>query len=210
MTIARVVLAAGLVLLVAQSVADLVVSLGFHSYHSLVDLDRNNGVPDIVSTVAILSAALGAGMLSIRAARGRSRLAILAGVLTLIALADAVQAGVDRSTLSGDLVLATIAVAALLLLATSFEMPRSAKVSTLVGLGFLAVAVAGGLTYDTSLAQIGLADLSRGDVTYELGIVAKQGLELAGWTLIAVGLWVAAAAAERRRTERTGARFQTP
>jgi hypothetical protein len=149
-------------------------------------------------------------MLSIRAARGRSRLAILAGVLTLIALADAVQAGVDRSTLSGDLVLATIAVAALLLLATSFEMPRSAKVSTLVGLGFLAVAVAGGLTYDTSLAQIGLADLGRGDVTYELGIVAKQGLELAGWTLIAVGLWVAAAAAERRRTERTGARFQTP
>ena len=210
MTIARVVLAAGLVLLVAQSVADLVVSLGFHSYHSLVDLDRNNGIPDIVSTVAILCAALGAGMLSLRAARGRSRLAILAGVLTLIALADAVQAGVDRSTLSGDLVLVTIAVAALLLLATSFEMPRSAKVSTLVGLGFLAVAVAGGLTYDTSLAQIGLADLSRGDVTYELGIVAKQGLELAGWTLIAVGLWVAAAAAERRRTERTGARFQTP
>jgi hypothetical protein len=210
MTIARVVLAAGLVLLVAQSVADLVVSLGFHSYHSLVDLDRNNGIPDIVSTVAILCAALGAGMLSLRAARGRSRLAILAGVLTLIALADAVQAGVDRSTLSGDLVLATIAVAALLLLATSFEMPRSAKVSTLVGLGFLAVAVAGGLTYDTSLAQIGLADLGRGDVTYELGIVAKQGLELAGWTLIAVGLWVAAAAAERRRTERTGARFQTP
>jgi hypothetical protein len=149
-------------------------------------------------------------MLSIRAARGRSRLAILAGVLTLIALADAVQAGVDRSTLSGDLVLVTIAVAALLLLATSFEMPRSAKVSTLVGLGFLAVAVAGGFTYDTSLAQIGLADLSRGDVTYELGIVAKQGLELAGWTLIAVGLWVTAAAAEQRRTARTGTRFQAP
>ena len=210
MTIARVVLAAGIVLLVAQSVADLVASLGFQSYHSFADLDRNNGIPDVGSTIAILSAALGAAMLSIRTARGRLRAAILAGFLTLIAVADAVQAGVDRSTPSGALVLATIAVAALLLLATSFEMPRSAKVSTLVGLGFLAVAASGGFTYDTFLTQVGLGDLGRGDVTYELGIVAKQGLELAGWTLIAVGLWMSAGAAEQQRTELTRASLQAP
>jgi hypothetical protein len=34
---------------VAQSIRDLVASLGFHSYHTLVDIDRNNGLPDLLS-----------------------------------------------------------------------------------------------------------------------------------------------------------------
>jgi hypothetical protein len=208
--IARALLATGVVLLVAQSLADLVASLGFHSYHSVVDLDRNNGVPDVVSTVAIISAALGAIAMSIRAQHGRLRLALLALVLTLIALADAFQAEVDRSTRSGQAVLATIALAALLLLSASLEMPRWARVSTLVGLGSLAVAASGAVAYDAILNPTGLGDLGRGDVIYELGIVGKQGLELAGWILVAVGLWAAASdAAAQPRTERSPARLQS-
>ena len=45
---------------------------------------------------------------------------------------------------------------------------------------------------------------ARGDQIIELQIVLKQGLELAGWGLIALGLWDAAVA---RRTEKpTGTR----
>ena len=64
--IVRVGLAAAVVLLATQSTADLVASLEFHSYDSLVDLDRSNGIPDIISVAIILSAALGAAVLSTR------------------------------------------------------------------------------------------------------------------------------------------------
>ena len=211
MRVARILLATGVVVLVAQSLADLVASLGFHSYHSVVDLDRNNGIPDVASTLAIVCAAVGAAVLAVREERGRLRLALLTVVLGLIALADGIQAPVDGSTLSGRTVFVAILLAALLLVSASLSTHPWARTSTLVGLGCLAVAVLGGLTYGSILTDIGLDDLGRGDVTYELGIVAKQGLELAGWTLIAVGLWAAAGDATGTPSEARGvARLGAP
>ena len=45
----------GCALLVTQSALHLIATLGFHSTDSLVDLDRSNGIPDIVSVAIILS-----------------------------------------------------------------------------------------------------------------------------------------------------------
>ena len=61
---------AGLALVAAQSVAHLVVTLGanldFGQSDSAFDLDRSNGIPDIVSTLVIVAAAAGATVQEIR------------------------------------------------------------------------------------------------------------------------------------------------
>jgi len=208
--IVRVGLAAGLALLAAQSTADLVAALGFHSYDSLVDLDRNNSIPDIVSTGAILCAAAGAAVLSFRATRVRRRAAALTVVLVLVALDDALHVGVDQSQASGKITMATVGIAATLLIGTTLEIPRAASISALAGLGLLTVSLWGGDINDKLLTKIGFANLGRGDVAYELSIVGKQGLELAGWILIALGLWAAAAVAGRASRERRPAPSLAP
>ncbi len=120
---------------VAQSVVHLVVVLLFHRMETFVDLDRSNGLPDIVSTVALALAALGAGAVA-RHERGSQRLAatVLAAVLAVLVLASSFfVTGLDR-------------------LDHRFER-------------------------------------ARGERTAEYQIVAKEGLELLGWSLVALALW---------------------
>ena len=97
-------------LVVAQSAVHLVVVLHFHRLGSFVDLDRSNGLPDIVSTVALGLAALGASAVA-RAGRGAQRASawLLGALLTGLMLADLFHDGAHPSSAKGWNVIAAVA-----------------------------------------------------------------------------------------------------
>lgn len=205
----RIGLAASLAALVTQSAAALVASLEFQSFNSPIDLDRNNGIPDVLSTALIVAAALGASALAATKLRGRWLPAALAVVLFIVALDDVLQAEVERG-LRGMLVVATLATATLLIVALARHAPRRAALGLLIGLCLLVAAVKGAYAYDQFLNELGRGDQERGDLDYELGIVLKQGLELLGWSLVAIGVWAMAFAGRiesRSRSAGSGLRY---
>ena len=188
-------LAAALFLLALQSATGLVAALGLNSYDSLFDLDRNNGIPDLLSTAAIIAGAVGAAKLAASSVRERWQAVALAVLLSLVALDDLLQreAGVrDLSELSVLLPLVTLT---LLVLAIARKAPRRAGLTLVIGLFLLLVAVKNAYEYDQFLNILGRGDQERGDLDYELGIVLKQGLELLGWSFVAIGIWGTAIAA---------------
>jgi hypothetical protein len=173
-------------LVAAQSIVHLLVVLHLHRVDTVVDLDRSNGLPDVVSTVALTLAAVGGGVVA-HHERGARRMAaaLLTSFLAVLTLADAVHDGAHPSSATGRSVIALVAGAAgLTAFATRFAAPRI-KVT-------LAVAV---LALGASFLVTGVDTV---DVRFRLGressfteyqIVAKEGLELLGWSLVALALW---------------------
>jgi len=176
-------------LFAVQSLAGLVASLGFHAYGSLVDLDRNNGLPDLLSTCVILAAALAAATLAAQASASRWPAIPLAFVLSAVAVDDLIQAEPKSSSVSGVSVLVTLTIAAVLIVIVAQQAPLAARIAIFTGLCLLVTAVPAAFAWDQLLNAVGRPWLGRGDVEYELGIVVKQGLELMGWSLVAVGVW---------------------
>jgi hypothetical protein len=173
-------------LVAAQSVVHLFVVLHLHRQGTFVDLDRSNGLPDIVSTIALALAALGAAAVARRESGALQVVAwSLAGVLTVLTLADLFHDGAHPSSTKGWYVIAFVAVAAGLL--GLVALSASAR-----GRATLAVAV---LVLASSFFVTGLDRLNhrfqraRGEKTAEFEIVSKEGLELLGWSLVAVALW---------------------
>jgi hypothetical protein len=195
----RIGLAVVLVLFAAQSAIGLVAALGLNSYDSVFDLDRNNGIPDLLSTAAILGAALGAAELAAARARDRWLAAALAFLLSIAALADVFQQEAGRANAWGESVIATLVTLTVLILALARNAPRRAGLTLLIGLCLLAVAVKNAYEYDQFLNVLGRGDERRGELDYELGIVLKQGLEFVGWSLVAIGIGATAVAARAGR-----------
>jgi hypothetical protein len=198
----RLGLAAALVLFALQSAIGLIAALGFDSYDSVMDLDRNNGVPDLLSTAAILAAAVGAAVLGRARKRGRWRAAALSLLFSVVALADLAQHEAGLGDLGGVSVLIALVASALLILAVARDAPRGVGLTLVIGLCLLALAVRMAYEYDQFLNILGRGDQERGDLDYELGIVLKQGLEFLGWSFVAVGMWATAVAARVRGAER--------
>lgn len=176
--------AVGLVIL--QSVVHVVVVIGLDRVGTVFDLDTSNGVPDVVSTFALGSAAAGAIVLGrdLHGAR-RGMTAALAGVLVVLTIADLVHDGPHPSSDLGWLVISAVASAGLLLALLARGFDRRGRVT-------LAVAIA---ALVGSFLVNGLDRLSerfdeeRGDPIAEYQIVGKEGLELLGWSLVALVLW---------------------
>jgi hypothetical protein len=170
-----------------QSAVHLAVVLDAGHVGTVVDLDRSNGLPDIVSTAALAAAAAGAFLIA-RDKRGERLIVptMLAAVLTLLTLADIVHDGPHPASGTGWLVIVTVAATGLLLAliaTTSGVRPR------------VTLAVAGCLLVGSFLVN-GLDqwdpqrfERERGDPVTEYQIVAKEGLELLGWSLVAIALW---------------------
>jgi hypothetical protein len=173
-------------LVVAQSVVHLVVVLGLDRIGTFVDLDRSNGLPDIVSTLALALAAVGAGLVA-GCARGGQRAtgAALTAVLAGLTLADLLHDGAHPSSRTGPYVIGLVLTAGLLLLVVARASGTRARIT------FAAAA----LVLVASLSAEGLDrvdhwfERERGDPVAEYQIVAKEGLELLGWSLVALGLW---------------------
>jgi hypothetical protein len=203
----RIGLAVTLFVLLAQSTIGLVAALALNSYDSVFDLDRNNGIPDLLSTAVILGAALGAAELAASRSRDRWLAAALALLLSIVALDDLLQQEAGRGDAWGKSVVVTLLTFTLLLLAVARNAPRRAGLMLVIGLCLLAVAVKNAYEYDQFLNMLGRGDQERGDFDYELGIVLKQGLEFVGWSLVAIGLWATALAAHTsQRQTRSGLR----
>ena len=195
-------MALGLAVVAAQSVAHLVVTLGAHidfgRSASVFDLERSNGVPDIVSTAVIVAAAVGATVLAVHARHARLQATFLAAALLVVATDDALHdgyggAGSDRLVVLGAL-LAAVTLTTWIALRTG----GVARTCLLVGLVLLVLDVKAPFAYDQLMNIVGQPWIVRGDVLYELGVVLDEGMELMGWVLVAVGLWDAALAGTHR------------
>lgn len=191
--------AAGIVgVAVLQSMVHLVVVLGERDFHSRFDLDRSNGVPDLVSNLALAAATAGAAVLA-REGRGRDRLAPASLVLALGALtiADFLHDGPHLSSHTGKLVIGLVAVTGILLTAVAADSAGRTRITLVVaGLALVGSFLVSGLDhFDIWFER------ERGDTVAESQIVGKEGLELIGWSLVALALWDEAI---RRRASRAG------
>lgn len=177
-----------LVALVLQSAAHVWETLSQGRIDTALDLDRSNGLPDLLSTAVIAAAAIGAAIAGFRIPGSlRILVAALACVLTLVALDDLLHASPDRTSASGVVVGVTAALGLVLLagLAATDDVGRRARATVALGLVALATSLAVGF-----LPEIDeWFERARGDPIIEWETVVKQGLELAGWWLVAVALW---------------------
>lgn len=174
------------ILVVLQSIAHPVATGPLGELDSIVDLDRSNGIPDVVSTIVIAVATVGAIAVALRR-KGWERVSalLLMACLGVVAVDDVV--GVDRDfvaaatlTVTGFAILTVAAFA----MADRASGPRAAVTITAGLLALMATLVIGQLP---ELAP--WFERARGDEIVELQIIAKQGFELAGWGLVALGLW---------------------
>jgi hypothetical protein len=181
--------AAWICAIVALAIAQSAVHLAFvdrDSVDSIVDLDRSNGLPDLVSTIALAVAACGAGVIARRDHSATRRVAsALAVALAALALADHLHVGAHPATLGGTVVIATSACTVVLLALVGLASARRARATLLVaGVLLLCSFLVNGLDrYDQWFER------ERGDPVREVEIVAKEGLELLGWSLVALALW---------------------
>jgi hypothetical protein len=171
---------------VLQSMVHLVVVLGEHDVHSRLDLDRSNGFPDLVSSLALGCATAGAAAIAWHE-QGRGRLVpvCLALVLGALTVADLLHDGAHPSSSVGRRVIELVAVAAVLLLVLAVDATVRARASLAAAAVVLAASflVSGLDRFDVWFERM------RGDPVAEYQIVAKEGLELVGWSLVALALW---------------------
>ena len=194
---------AGFAVVAAQSVAHFVVmlgaNLGFGQSDSAFDLAGSNAVPDVISTVVIVAAAVGAVALAGRAAFDRMPAAGLALVLLVVGVDDTLHTG-DKAGSYGLVVIGTLLTAGTLAAWVAVRAIGVARACLLAGLVLLVLDVKAPFVYDQLMNAVGQPALGRGDFLYELGVVLDEGMELMGWVLVAIGLWQAALAARTTRT----------
>ena len=193
----RLCLALVALLVLAQSIAHLLATERFGTLDSIVDLDRSNGAPDLLSTAAIIAAAAGAAWLACRARAWRRLTAGLLGAcLAAIAVEDLLQASAGMSTPGGLAVTMSATAATAMLVAVVGPAEARTTLALVAGLGALAASLVVGQLPELEQRF----ERARGDGLIEVQIVAKQGLELAGWCLVAIVVWDIALAQSQGRT----------
>jgi hypothetical protein len=176
------------VVLVAQGAAHAIAVFGFGSYTSVVDLNANDSIPDILSTLAIAAAAVGAARLGRSHTGYEAESWALSVLLLLVVAADIVHTGIESvSALGASVALVLVGVA---ILVWRVVRRTSRPVPALLQGGL--ACLAGSLAVSFVFHRVdGYLDVARADVVYEGKVILKQGFELAGWWLMALGLWAA-------------------
>jgi len=174
------------VVVAVQSLLHLEFALGGHRFDTVFDLDRSNGIPDIVSTLVLGSGAAGAAVLW-RRSLGivAAAPALLVAVLSLLTFADLLHDGAHPSRERGLLVILLACTTMMLLLVVAVCGGRGTRaLVALASVALLGAFVVPGLdNYNRWFER------ERGDPVREYQIVAKENLELIGWSLVALGLW---------------------
>ena len=172
---------------VVQSIVHLAVVLGSDRIGTLVDLDRSNGLPDLASSIVLAAAAVGAAALaSVGPKRLRLLTATLGVTLAALTLADVVHDGPHPSSAVGWSVIAVVAIAGPILGLIAAGASGRVRATLVAAVGLLAASF-----FINALDQIDAQrfERERGDSTAEYQIVAKEGLELLGWSFVALALW---------------------
>ena len=192
-------LGALVVVLALQSAAHMWAVLYRARIDSWLDLDRSNGLPDLLSTLVVLAAVAGAAVLGSRQQGHRRRATLaLAGVIALVALADALHLHPGRHSAPDDLTTLVAVAGVALLGAVIGDGSNGGRARTMIALGL--VILGASLVLDALPELDEWFERARGDPIIEWQIVAKQGFEVAGWWLVAMGLWDAAGVAARAST----------
>jgi hypothetical protein len=180
---------AAIAVVALQSIGHLVVVLGTHRVGTLIDLDRSNGLPDILSTVALGAGAAGAMRLGFLE-RGTVRQAAraLAPVLAVLMLADVLHDGAHTETTHGMVVIGLVCVTGALLLVIAASSTRRVRTTLFLAGGLLV----GGFVVSGLDRVDPWFERARGDPIAEYQIVAKEDFEVLGWALVALALWDAA------------------
>jgi hypothetical protein len=192
--IVRVGVLVAVVLVLAQSLSDVLNLWLADLTVRPFDIDANNSVFDVVSTVAIGAAAVAAAALAWRDAAHRLESAALAGLFVVAAVADGLQLGgnVVRDGSTQLLYLALLAGVALAWWVARIGPPLARR-TVRVGIACLVLSI----VVDTVFHELNEPLrwwLRRGDPGHEAFTLVKQGLELGGWVLVAAGLYAVAAA----------------
>jgi hypothetical protein len=184
------------VVVAAQSGLHLVAVFGEGRLGSAFDLDRSNGVPDLVSTVVLALATVGAALLVGRGSSGVERLLpwLAAPGLALLTLADVVHDGAHPAEAIGRIVIGVSVVTLVLLGFATEGRPR-------LTLAVAACLLVGAFLTDGVDRVTQRFEPQRGDWPTESQIVVKEGLELLGWSLVALALWDEAIRRRRRAHE---------
>jgi TRAP-type mannitol/chloroaromatic compound transport system permease large subunit len=191
----RLGLLALVVVLLAQTTAHAIAFLVSDTYDSRVDLNASNSLPDLVSTAALVAAVLGAAMVARSHVARAAEAWTLATLLGLTVVADVVHAGAESLSVAGAVIVLGLGVAAVLI----WRLARTSSPQTARLLDAALVCLIGSLAVSFVFHRVdGWLAVSRGDVVYEVKVILKQGLELAGWWLLALGLWSLAFPDERR------------
>ncbi len=170
-----------------QSAVHLGVVLRNGDIGSIVDLDRSNGLPDVASTASLAASAAAAALLArLRTGRRRVLRAALALALTGLTVADTVHSGPHPASTLGWIVIATVAATGILLV----EVAVTSRRRTRMTLGAAGCVLIGSFAVN-ALDQVDALrfERERGDPIAEYQIVTKEGLELLGWSLVALALW---------------------
>lgn len=181
---AIVIAIAGLV--AVQSVVHLVLTVGLGRLDTILDLDRSNGLPDVLSTVALAAGAAGAVDLARRdAGTRRTAAGVAAGLLAALTVADLMHDGAHPFRRAGPFVIGLVLTSAALLAFIGIRASWRARVTLVVATVLLG--------WSFLIAGLGRLDArfdrDRGEVVAEYQIVAKEGFELLGWSLVALALW---------------------
>jgi Ca2+/Na+ antiporter len=170
----------------AQSGAHLATALGAGRIGTIFDLDRSNGLPDIASTLALAAGSAAAVALGGKE-RGPQRMVSLvaAVLLSALTLADLLHDGAHPWGRTGPIVITTVLTTLVLTAVIAVRASRRTRAVLLFATLCLAASfVISGLDrFDQWFER------RRGDAVAEYRIVAKESLELVGWSLIALGLW---------------------
>lgn len=118
-----------------QTLLHVELTLGQRRLDTIFDLGRSNGVPDLVSTMTLAFASVGATALALRDhGIGRAVAAALAGFLGILTLADALHDGAHPTRPHGLLVVALAIAAVGMLLMVCRDAPWSMR--SIVGASF--------------------------------------------------------------------------
>ena len=190
-------IAASLVLLVAQSIAHVALAMGADRPETALDVQHSNGVPDLVSSGVLALAALGALAVA-RHARGPDAIASLvaAFLLAVLVVADLLHDGAHPSSAGGVLVVGLVVATGISAGLVGLRGSRRCRINLAV-----AALMLGASFVASGIDRFELFEGRRGDAVKELRLVTKEGLELLGWSLVALALWDEAL----RRRERHGA-----
>jgi len=181
-------------LVAAQTIMDLAVTVAAGRHRGAFDLERSNSVPDLVSNLALAVAAAGAVAVTLREERGtrRALMGAVSVLLVLLTIADFAHDGA-HATSPGGLLVVGLATATVLLLAVCTGSFAARPRTTFV----VAACVLGASLLSSGLRTMPAFDGRRSNPLKELRIVIKEGLELAGWSLVALALWDEALARRR-------------
>jgi hypothetical protein len=172
------------VVVALQSMAHLALALHAHRIGSMLDLDRSNGLPDLASTAALAGATVGAVRLAHCPSSRKATAWALAAILGVLTFADLAHDGPHLSSDLGRLIFG-VSIAGVGLLAVVTARGTRARLTVVVAGCLLAASfVVGGLDRIDQWFE-----RRRGDPIAEYQIVAKEGLELLGWSLVALALW---------------------